>query len=132
MVQYSNGRRSILDVFLVSIASFFRNRIRHVLEAIRHQSKYGTWYYVSWRYSKVPSLVRNLIRVSYYWMFNQEKLGKALSVRTIYLVDLLETQFSTQARNLSVYSILAFPHTYWYHSDTCSNLPLSKHCPFLV
>ena len=63
-------------------------------------------------------------------MFNQEKLGKALSVRTIYLVDLLETQFSTQARNLSVYSILAFPHTYWYHSDTCSTLPLSKHCPF--
>ena len=65
-------------------------------------------------------------------MFNQEKLGKALSVRTIYLVDLLETQFCTQARNLSVYSILAFPYNYvyWYHSDTCSILPLSKHCPF--
>ena len=65
-------------------------------------------------------------------MFNQEKLCIALRKRKIYLVDLLETQFSTQARNLSVYSILAFPSMYWYHSDTCGTLPLQNTVRFVL
>ena len=59
-------------------------------------------------------------------MFNQEKLGKALSVRTIYLVDLLETQFCTQLK-LETFLFILF----WL-SPTCIGTILTPvvSCPF--